>query len=74
MQTWWIGPNRGNGMPGDQQSRRLVDLTSGFRVMSSCKSHENVVQGHLVTPNPRAKNQMEQQDFMSLALTSVYGQ
>ena len=42
--------------------------------MSSCKSHENVVQGHLVTLGPGEKNQMKQQDFMSLAPIGVYGQ
>ena len=42
------GPPRGNGMLGDQQIRRFVDPTSGFRDMSSPRSHENVVQGQLV--------------------------
>ena len=74
MQTWWRGPTRGNGMLGDQQSRRLVDSTSSFQVMSSCKSHENVIQGHLVTLGPGAKNQTEQQGCMPLALAGVYGQ
>ena len=73
MQTQWRGPTRGNGMPGDQQSRRLIDLTSSFQVMLSYKLHENVIQGHLVTLGPGEKNQMEQQDCMSLALISVYG-
>ena len=41
--------------------------------MSSCKSHENVIQGHLVTLDPKVKNQTEQQDFMSLASITVYG-
>ena len=49
-------------------------MTSGFRVMLSCKSHENVVQGHLVTLDPRAKNQTEQKECMSLDLIGVYGQ
>ena len=53
MQTWWRGPSRGNGMPGDQRIQRIIDPTSGCWVMSSCKSHENVVQGHLVTLGPR---------------------
>ena len=74
MNTWWRGPTRGNGMLGDQQSRRLVDSTSDCRVMLSCKSHENVVHGHLVTLGSRAKSQTEQQDCMSLAMTGVYGQ
>ena len=74
MKTHWGGPSRGNGMLGDQQSRRLIDSTSGCRVMLSCKSHENVVQGHLVTLGPGAKNQTEQQYCMSLAPTGVYGQ
>ena len=73
MKTWWIGPPRGNGMPRDQWSRRLIDPTSGCRVMSSWKSHENVIQGHLVTLGPRAKKQTEEQYCIPLALTSVYG-
>ena len=74
MQTQWRGPPRGNGMRGDQRTRWLIDPISGFRVMSSCKLHENVVQGHLVTLGLGVKNQTEQQDCMSLALTGVYGQ
>ena len=74
MQTWWRGPYRGNGIPGDQQIRELIDLTSGFQVMLSFKLHENVVHGHLVTLGPGAKKQTKQQDCMSLAPTSVYGQ
>ena len=74
MQTWWRGSSRGNGMLGDQQSQRIVDPTFGFRVMSIWKLHENVVQGHLVTLSPRVKNQMKQQDYMSLSSTGVYGQ
>ena len=54
-------------MPGDQQSRWLVNPTYGCRVMSSCKSHENVVQGHLVTLGSGVKNQTEQKNYMSLA-------
>ena len=73
MKTWWRGPTRGNCMQGDQRSRCLVDPSSSCRVMSSCKSHENVVQGHLVTLGPGVKNQMEQQEWMSLALIGVYG-
>ena len=61
-------------MPRDQQSRQHVDPTSGCRVMSSCKSHENSVQGHLVTLGPGVKTQAEQQYFMPLAPTCVYGQ
>ena len=68
------GPPRGNGMPRDQWSRRFIDLTSGCRVMSICRSHENIVQGHLVTLGPGAKNQTEQRDCMSSAPASVYGQ
>ena len=52
----------------------LMAHLTGFQVMLSCKSHENVVQGHLVTLGPGVKNQVEQQDCMSLALPSVYGQ
>ena len=52
MQTQWRGPTRGNEMVGDQRSRRLNDMTSSFQVMSSCKSHENVVQGQLVSLGP----------------------
>ena len=74
MQKWWRGPSRGNGMLGDQGSRWLIDLTFGCRVMSSCKSHENVIQGHFVTLGPEVKKQTEQQDCMPLDLTSVYGQ
>ena len=74
MQTWWRGASRGNGMPRGQQSLWLIDPTSGCRVMSSCKSHENVIQGHLVTLGLRAKNQMEQKDCMTLDLIGVYGQ
>ena len=74
MQTRWRGPARGNGMPRYQQSRQLIDLTSGCRVISMCKSHENAIQGHLVNLGPGAKKQMEQQDCMPLALTGVYGQ
>ena len=73
MQTQWRVPTRGNGMPGYQQSQQLIDPTSGFLFMSSCKSHENVIQGHLVTLGPGTKNQTEQQHCMLLALTSVYG-
>ena len=47
-QTWWRGPNRGNGMLQYQCIWGLVDLTSSCRVMSSWKSYANVVQGHLV--------------------------
>ena len=71
MQTWWRGPSRGNGMPWDPRIQCLVDPTSDCWVMSSCKSHENVFQGHLVTLSLGAKNQMEQQDCMLLAPTSV---
>ena len=60
-------------MLGDQRSRRLIDPTSGCRVILSCKSHENVVQGHLVTLGPRVKNQMKQQYCMLLAPKIVYG-
>ena len=74
MQTWWRGTTRGNGIPGDQRSRQIIDMTSSCQVMSSCKSHENVVQGHLVTLGPGAKNKMEQQDCMPLDLTIMYGQ
>ena len=72
MQTQWRGPTRGIGMPGYQQSRRIINLTSDFLFMSSCKSHENVVQGHLVTLGPGEKDQMEQQYFTLLALIGVY--
>ena len=41
--------------------------------MSSWKSPQNVVQGHLVTFGPRAKKQMEQHNCMSLAPIGVYG-
>ena len=41
--------------------------------MSSCKSHENFVQGHLVTLGLGEKKQMEQQDCMLLASASVHG-
>ena len=61
-------------MLGDQWSRQLVDSTSSLQFLSSCKSHENVVQGHLVTLSPGAKIQMEKQDCMSLDLRGVYGQ
>ena len=74
MKRWWRGPSSGNGMSGDQQSRWLMDPISGCRVMSSCKLHENVVQGHLVTLGLGEKNQTEQQDCTSLAPTGVYGQ
>ena len=74
MKTRWRGPSRGNGILGDQRSRQLIDPTSGFRVMSSWKSHENVVQGHLVTLGPGEKDQTEQQDCMLLAPIGVYGQ
>ena len=73
MQTWWIGPTRCNGMLGYQWSQRLIDPTSNCQVMSSWKSHENVVQGHLVTLSMGAEKKMEQQDCMLLALTGVYG-
>ena len=73
MEMQWRGTSRGNGMLGDQRSQQLIDTTSGFRVMSSCKSHENVVQRHLVIFCPRAKNQMEKQNCMLLAPTSLYG-
>ena len=49
MQTQYRGLPTGNGIPGDQNNQRLVDPKSGCRVMLSWKSHENVVQGHLVT-------------------------
>ena len=42
--------------------------------MSSCKSHENVVQGHLVNFRPGAKKKTEQEDCVPLAPTSVCGQ
>ena len=32
-----------------------------------------MVQGHLVTFGPRAKNQMEEHDCMSFTLVGVYG-
>ena len=72
MKMWWRGPIRGNGMLGYQWHQWLIDPTIGFWFMSSCKSHENVIQGHLVTLGPGAKNQMEQQDCMSLALIGVH--
>ena len=74
MQTRWREPSRGNGILGYQRSQRLIESTSGCQVMSSYKSHENVVQGHLVILSLGAKKQMEQQDCMPLALMSVYGQ
>ena len=74
MQTRWRGPTRGNGMPGDQRSQHLIDPTFGCRVIPSCESHENFIQGHLVTLGPGLKNQMEQQDCMLLAPISVYCQ
>ena len=49
MKTWWRGPTRGNGIPGDQLSRWPIDSTYHCWVMLSCKSNENVVQGYLVT-------------------------
>ena len=61
-------------MLGYQRSQQLVDPTYGFRAMSSCKSHENVAQGHLVTLDPRAKIQTKQQYCISLAPIGVYGQ
>ena len=73
MQMHWRGPTRGNGIPVDNQSQHLIDLTSSCQVMLSCQLHENVVQGHLVTLGTRAKNQMEQQYCMLLALIGVYG-
>ena len=73
MKTWWRGPFRGNGMLRDERSRRIFDLISGCQVMSICKLHENVIQGHLVTLGLGAKNQTEQQDCMLLAPTSVCG-
>ena len=74
MKTWWRGPTRGNGILGDQRIRRIIDPTSSCRVMSSWKSHEDVVHGHLVTLDSGVKKQTEQQDCMSLALIGVYGQ
>ena len=41
--------------------------------MLSWKSHENDIQGHFVNLGPGAKNQMEQQDCMLLAMECVYG-
>ena len=41
--------------------------------MSSWKSHENVVQGHLVTLGSRLKKEKEQKDCMPLAPISMYG-
>ena len=74
MKMWWRGPTRGNGMPIYQGSRWLIDPTYVFRVMSSCKLHENVDQGHLVTLGLGEKNQTEHQDCMPLPPTSVYVQ
>ena len=42
--------------------------------MSSSNSHENVVQGHLVTLGVGEKKQIEKQDCMLLSLKSVYDQ
>ena len=74
IRTWGRGLPGGNGMPGDQRRRRFFDLTSGCRVTSSCRSHENVVQGHLGHLGPGAKNQTEQRDCMPSAPASVYRQ
>ena len=52
MQTWWREPTRCNGILGDQRSQSFIDPTSSFWVMSSCKSHENVIQGQLVSLGP----------------------
>ena len=41
--------------------------------MFSLKSHENVIQGHLVTFGPGVKNQMDQKNCMSLAPETLYG-
>ena len=67
------GPPRGNGMPGDRRIQRFFDLTSIFLDMSSCRSHENVVQGQLVNLGPGAKNQMERRKCVPSAPASVYG-
>ena len=55
LKTWGRVLTRGNHMTRDQRSWRFVDPTSGFQVMSSSKSHENVVQGHFMSLGPRAK-------------------
>ena len=72
MQTQWMGPPRCILIPGGQQSRRFIDLTSSWLFMSNWKSHQNVVQGHLVNFLPGVKNQMEQHNCMSLDPTGVY--
>ena len=74
MKTSCRDPLKGNDILGDQRSRRLIDPTSIFQFMSSCKSHENAIQGHLVTLGLGAKNQTKQQDCMLLAPIGVYGQ
>jgi hypothetical protein len=73
MRTRGRGPPRGNGMPGDQRIRRFVYPTSGCRVTSSCRSHDNAVQGHLGNLGPGAKNQTEQRDCVPSLPASVYG-
>ena len=73
MKTWWTGPPRCSHMPGYQRSQGFIHPTSGCWFMSSWKSPQNVVQGHLVTFGPGEKNQMEQHNCMSLDTIGVYG-
>ena len=60
-------------MLGGQQSWQLIDPTSGFRVMSSWKSHENVIHEHLVTFVLGAKNETEQKNCMMLTPITMHG-
>ena len=73
MKMWWRGPTRGNGILGYQRSQNLVDPIYGWRVMSSCKSHENAIQGHLVTLGLGAKNQTKQKNCMTFAPANING-
>ena len=59
-------------MQGYQQSWRFINPTSTWRFMSSWKSPQNVVQGHLVTFGLRVKTQMEKHTFMLLDTAIVY--
>ena len=59
MKTWLRGPPKCNHMLGYQMILWFIDPTFGCRFMSSWKSPQNVVHGHLVTFGPGMKNQME---------------
>ena len=73
MKTWWRVPPSCIVMPRDEHVWWFIYSTTGFRLMSSWKSSQNVVQGHFVTFGLGAKNQMEQHNCMSLAPICVYG-